>query len=212
MNVFSWPSGSLSATAVVTVALLRASASSIAVDGGEDESPAEPFRWDSNKVARAKVILAFEEHERQAPRYRTAITNWNPGFVECDGITNFVFLGESGGAEGWTRRYRGGNRDRWVDVALNVFKSSREAHEYMVKLKSDLPRGQPGDNEVTDPKQRIGFRCFRGAFRDVMEQILFIRNNYCVAIFGKSVKVETLARDLDRQLVELSEEMPKGSP
>lgn len=212
MNLIKSLSRSLNSEVVMGVALFCAIALADAANGGTDEPVAQPRGWDSNKVARAKEIFAFEEHEKKAPRYRMAVTNWNPIFTECDGVTNFVFVGESGGDAGWTRRYRGMDGARWVDIDLNVFKSSREAHEYMVKLMSDPQRGQPNtDSEVTDPKRSIGFRCFRGTLRDVADQIMFIRNNYCIMIFGKGVKVETLARDLDRQLLELSEEVPKGN-
>ena len=164
------------------------------------------YQWDSYKVAKAKEIFAFEDYERNAPRYSAVVTNWNPVFTECDGITNYIFVGKSDG----TRDYRGVDGQRWVAITIECFKSSRAAHEHMIKLFSNPQRGKPNrDNEVTDPKKRIGYRCFRGGVGDAYDQIIFIRNNFRIELFGKGVKVETLARDLDRQILELSESRSK---
>jgi hypothetical protein len=46
-------------------------------------------------------------------------------------------------------------------------------------------------------------------FSRVLNRTAVIRNNCFIKVFGKGVKVETLARDLDRQILALSEEMPK---
>ena len=164
------------------------------------------YQWDSNKVVKAKEIFAFEEHEHKAPRYSRVVTNWNPVFTKCDGVTNYLFVGKSDE----TQDYRGLDGQRWIAITIECFKSSRAAHEHMIKLLSDPQRGKPNtDQEVTDPKSRIGFRCFRGTVGDAYDQIIFIRNNFRIKLFGKGVKVETLARDLDRQILELSEDRAK---
>ncbi len=179
---------------------------------GEGASPPGASPWDSPKLEQAKTIFAFEEHEAKAPRYETAITNWNPVFVACDGVTNFVLSGKSGGDVGTTRSYRGIDGDRWISIAIHEFRSSRATHEFMIYLMSDPPRGKPNaDSEVIEPNKVIGYRCFRGAHPAIGEEILFIRNNICIIIFGKGVKVETLARDLDRQIVEISKEIRRDN-
>ncbi len=182
-----------------------------------------------NKVEQALEILAFEEYEDKAPRYKTPITDWEPVFIECEGINHFVSLTDNWGETG-RRGYsgRGSDRNRFVSIMVKRFDSQSAAHKQMIVSVSNPSRGKvTRDIDVDDPDKKIGDRCFKiisGKYEDnrlffsygliedkyleyeiTSEQIIFIRNNILVNIAGVRVRVESLARDLDRQLLELCE-------
>ncbi|MBU4460718.1 MAG: hypothetical protein KJ579_09130 [Verrucomicrobia bacterium] len=163
---------------------------------------------ESNRVVRAKEIFRFDQLEREAPRYRAVVTNWAPVLAPCDGITNFVFTGSASGNE---MSYQGRDGSRWVNVVITCCASASEAHEYLMM---QLASKSIGTIKATDleekPTRRIGYRCTRTEIPGVSE-VIFIRNNCHVRVSGRYVKVESLARELDRQILEVSNRA-EGSP
>jgi len=163
---------------------------------------------ESNRVARAKEVFRFDEFERDAPRYRSAVTNWAPVLLPCDGITNYFLTRPASGDE---MRYRGDDESRWVDVDITCLASAREAHEYLMKQLASKSIGTMKAADLEEnAKRRIGDRCSLGEFPGV-SSVTFIRNNCLVRVWGRYVKVESLARELDRQILEVSNRAG-GSP
>lgn len=160
--------------------------------------------YDPKKVEKAKVRLAFDEFESKAPRYQNVVTNWNPQLTPCGSVTNFGVKSPNTDEGGVGYTYLGKAEDKWIFVRYFCFASRREAHEYMMKVYSDTPTGGPfREDETTNPKDRIGFRCFRKKVA-TGEGIDFICNNIYVEVSGKGVGIEGLARDLERQILALS--------
>ena len=183
-----------------------------AANGDSEAERSKQHRDDSNAVARAMAVLSFDTHEQAQPRYSSTVTNWHPRFPVCDGITNITLRGESAGDQAVTQDYLGIDRDndRWVRVSIDYFQTSRRAHEHLIKTRSS-PSAETSSidaairqGEVTNSARRVGFRCFRNTLSGRGEEMVFIRNNLCISIFGKGVEVEHLARDLDRQIIEIS--------
>lgn len=192
---------------ITVVILLCFSKAYTAVDSSAGNAKVG-YQWDSNKIARAKEIFAFEEHEKSGPRYRSAITNWNPVLIDCDGVKNFKISYKDGNF----RRFYGfreSERAHWAEVNVECFPSSRAAHEWMItRLSNPVHTWEPkADWETKDAQKRIGDRCFR--WKDALgnESIEFIRNNIYITVTGIQIRIEALVRDLDRQIVELSEKV-----
>ncbi|MCX7008009.1 MAG: hypothetical protein NTY53_12310 [Kiritimatiellaeota bacterium] len=186
---------------VVAVSLALSSCTSVrSNDGQQLYFPA----YDSKKSAKTKIRLAFEKYEKLAPRYQIPVTNWNPSFIACGAITNLDIKSPSSGDGVVGCHYFGMAGENWIEVKFYCFKSSRAAHEYLMEIYSDTPTGGPFlEDETTNPKERIGFRCFWWK-RTAGEAVEFICNNVYVDVCGKGVRVETLARDLERQILALS--------
>ena len=194
--------------------------------GHSIEKPvAQPGLTDEERIVMAKKTFGFEEYEAQAPQYLETISDWRPNFVECDGIRNYVRSGSSTRSE---QVYVGRDErhNRWINVIVRRHDTSREAHEQMIAHVSNPSRGQvTKDIEIADPERKIGDRCFKlitgrvgkqlffysvppkidtNAVEITSEEMLFIRNNYFIRVVGVHARIEPLARDLDRQLLELS--------
>ncbi len=156
------------------------------------------------RFMRAKNIFKFEEHEKTAPSYQKLVTNWNPVFITCGGITNIKMTSHFKTEQAY-RGFLGANQEKWIDVVFTTFPSSRAAHEYLIQYLSNPvdPKGLSAGIETTDPDKIIGYRCFRGK-GGFGEDIKFIRNNVFLRIHGHAVEVDVLARDLDRQIIKES--------
>ena len=179
--------------------------------GGRDETSAgklELRAWEDNRVARAKEIFRFDQFERDAPRYRAAVTNWVPVLVPCDGITNYFLTGPASGNE---MSYQGRDGSRWVNVVITCCISASEAHERLMTYLASASIGERKASELEEsPTRRIGYRCSRGEAPGV-SVVTFIRNNCYVDVAGRYAEIESLARDLDRQILEVSNRAG-GSP
>mgnify|MGYP001572507763 CR=1 FL=1 len=176
-------------------------------NAGPAAEPPRPFAFDSNAVEKVKDQLVFDERERQRPQYYHTVTNWMPSFRECDGITNFVMLSEASG-DGWTTRtFKGTDSNRFVSIKVHCLKTSRSAHEMMMKIFS---RSHVDPMSEVRDSSRLGDRCF--VTKEAMQaSFTFIRNNIYITIDGVRVSVDDLARRLDSEILALSVLRPPGS-
>ncbi len=166
--------------------------------------PPRPFSFDSNAVMRVKDQFAFDERERQRPQYYHTVTNWMPSFGECNGITNFVMLGEASGEDWTTRTFKGADGNRFVSIKVHCLKTSRSAHEMMMKIFS---RSHVDPMSEVRDSSRLGDRCFVTK-EATQASFTFIRNNVYITIDGVGVSVDDLARRLDSEILALS--IPKN--
>lgn len=175
-----------------------------------DSSKQETFltRYDTNLVQRAKLLLAYDELQKTAPCYPNIVTNWTPCFTSVVGGAVFNCLSDNGmnwGTE-WSKIYGASFGEKRIGVHIIALNSAIRAHEYLVINMCDPSHGKPGRRcEVMSNENKIGFRCFQASYGDQYHYIEFIRNNLWLKIEGTGYDVEPLARDLDRQILELSQ-------
>lgn len=174
-----------------------------------DEKAQGGSHWDRRKVESAKKIFTFAEHEKTAPHYRNAVTNWNPVLRPSNDAYKFNLINQSE----ISRSYQGfiglPNLTNAINIKIYYFATSRKAHEYMIEILSTtpFPNMLKADRETTDPSKKIGSRCFR-----TRSSIFFIRNNILINLDGPLVEIDAIARDLDRQIVELSDAVGSAEP
>lgn len=159
------------------------------------------------RISEAKRVHRFDEYEKATAHERLIPIDWSPELGPCDGITNYVSLGPT-----LTRRsFRGRDGRRWIDVTIDIFDSSHRAHEHLITVLATKPRGGIIATDLEgDATRLIGLRCMRWAAEGIWERgdhaegVAFLRNNCLVRIEGRNTHIESLAREVDRQILVIS--------
>jgi hypothetical protein len=183
-------------------------------DGEGSEQETFLTRYDTSLVHRAKLLLAYDELQKTSPRYPNIVTNWIPSFTSVVWGVKFDCLSDDGREYGteWSRIYRKTLGEKSIGVVIVALDSAVKAHEYLIFKMCAPSHGMPNRRcEVISEKNKIGFRCFQYSIGDQLYYVEFIRNNIWLKIEGTGFAVEPLARDLDRQILELSHGIQGGS-